>query len=100
MVVGMGGIYTEIFNDTKTLILPVSRQELLYHLTELKGYEIILGYRNKIKVNKNILLNNLFNLIDFFLDETNECVSLEINPLFVYKNSVKVIDCVMERKVS
>ncbi len=100
MVVGMGGIYTEIFNDTKTLILPVSRQELLSHLTELKGYKIILGYRNKLKVNKNKLLDGLFNLIDFFLDETNECVSLEINPLFVYERSVKVIDCVMERKVS
>ena len=81
-------------------VLTVSRQELLYHLTELKGYEIILGYSTKIKVNKNKLLNNLFNLIDFFLDETNQCVSLEINPLFVYESSVKVIDCVMEKKVS
>ena len=38
--------------------------------------------------------------VDSFIDETNECVSLEINPLFVYESSVKVIDCVMEKKVS
>ena len=38
--------------------------------------------------------------VDSFIDETNECVSLEINPLFVYESSVKVIDCAMERKVS
>ena len=60
--------------------------------------DIFLRY-HEIKGNKNKLIDNLFNLIDFFLDETNECVSLEINPLFVYESSVKVIDCVMERKV-
>ena len=53
--------------------------------------------RGRKKVNINKLLCDLLHLSNFFLDESNNCVSLEINPLFVYENETVVTDCVMQK---
>ena len=100
LVIGLGGIFTELFYDVKTILFPISRYTLLEQLKSLKGYKLLIGFRGRKKVNINKLLSDLLHLSNFFLDESNNCVSLEINPLFVYENETVVADCVMQKKLS
>ena len=100
LVIGVGGIFTELFSDAKTILFPISRYTLLEQLKSLKGYKLLTGFRGRKKVNINKLLCDLLHLSNFFLEESNNCVSLEINPLFVYENETVVTDCVMQKKLS
>ena len=95
LVLGMGGSLTELYRDTKTFILPVSKNYILNELKKLKFYMLINGFRNKAKVNLNMLTSEIFKIIKFYQDESNRCNSIEINPVFVYENEIIASDCVL-----
>ena len=95
LTIGMGGSLTELYNDATTFILPLSRKQLLEGISKLKMFKLINGFRNKEKINKNKILKDIFQLINIFEDKEKKCSYLEINPLFIYKESVVVIDCIL-----
>ena len=95
LTIGMGGSLTELYNDASTFILPLSRKQLLEGISKLKIFKLINGFRNKEKINKNKILKDIFQLINIFEDKEKKCSYLEINPLFIYKESVVVIDCIL-----
>mgnify|MGYP001481044901 FL=1 len=95
LVMGMGGTFAELFKDTSTFILPISRNQLLEGLSKLKIFKIMTGYRNSKKINKIKILNELSKVIKLFENPENKLSYLEINPLFVYKESIIAIDCVL-----
>ena len=99
LVLGMGGSLTELYRDTKTFILPVSKNYILNELKKLKFYMLIKGFRNKAKVNLNMLTSEIFKIIKFYQDESNRCNSIEINPFFIYEDSMIAADCVLARKI-
>ena len=99
LVLGMGGSLTELYRDTKTFILPVSKNYILNELKKLKFYMLINGFRNKAKVNLNMLTSEIFKIIKFYQDESNRCNSIEINPFFIYEDSMIAADCVLARKI-
>ena len=47
LVVGAGGILTELLKDTVTLLLPTSRAEIERALKSLKVWKLIEGFRGK-----------------------------------------------------
>ena len=98
LVLGMGGSLTELYRDSKTFILPVSKNYILKELKKMKFYMLINGFRNKAKVNLNMLTIELFKIIKFYQDESNQCNSIEINPVFVYENEIIASDCVLWAK--
>ncbi len=95
LVLGMGGIFAELFKDTSTLILPASRNQLLEGLSKLKIFKVMTGYRNSKKISRIKLLNQLMKVIKLFEDPENKLSYLEINPLFVYEEDIVAIDCVL-----
>ena len=95
LVVGMGGSLTELYRDTKTFILPASKNYILKELKKMKFYKLINGFRKKAKVNLDMLTTEVFKIINFYQDESNRCDSIEINPVFVYENEIIASDCVL-----
>ena len=95
LVIGMGGTLTELFKDSSTFILPVSKNQILEGLTKLKIFKLMTGYRNRKNVNKNSILNKIYKVIRLFEDPANNLSYLEINPLFVYEEDILAIDCVL-----
>jgi len=91
----MGGSLTELYRDTKTFILPVSKNYILKELKKMKFYMLINGFRNKAKVDLNMLSSGIFKIIKFYQDESNRCNSIEINPVFVYEKKIIASDCVL-----
>ena len=47
LVIGAGGILTELLKDSATLILPTSRAEIERALRSLKVWKLIEGFRGK-----------------------------------------------------
>lgn len=99
LVVGMGGALTELYRDTKTFILPVSKKYISQEIKKMKFFNLINGFRNNSKVKLNMIINEIFKIADFHSQEENGCASIEINPFFIYEDSMIAADCVLSRKI-
>ena len=99
LVVGMGGALTELYRDTKTFILPVSKKYISQEIKKMKFFNLINGFRNNNKAKLNVIINEIFKIVDFHSQQENGCVSIEINPFFIYEDSMIAADCVLARKI-
>lgn len=90
IVVGMGGIYVEIFKDASTRILPINRQDAHEMLKELKSYKMLQGTRGQTERDIEALVDVLLNVSDLGMDMQGKIAELDINPLMVYEKGAGV----------
>jgi len=83
ILVGMGGIYSEVLNDVAVRLLPVDRQEVLSMLQETKVFRILQGVRGQPAADVDALVDVILRVADLALELGGSLDSLEINPLFV-----------------
>ena len=95
LVLGMGGSLTELYRDTRTFILPTTQNYIAKEIKKMNFFRLINGFRNKGKVNLNMLTREIFKIVKFHQEERNRCDSIEINPVFVYANTIIASDCVL-----
>ena len=95
LVLGMGGSLTELYRDTKTFVLPVSKRFILKEIRKMRFFNLINGFRGNSKVDLNMIMAEIFKIIKFHQEEKNKCYSIEINPAFVYKDTMIASDCVL-----
>ena len=50
IVIGSGGIYTELINDSVTLLLPLTKKIVLDAINNLKISKLLYGYRGKAEM--------------------------------------------------
>ena len=95
LVLGMGGSLTELYRDTRTFILPTTKNYISKEIKKMTFFSLINGFRNKGKVNLNMLTSEIFKIVKFHQEDRNRCDTIEINPVFVYKNTIIASDCVL-----
>ena len=88
IMVGIGGIFTEIYKDISFRMLPISKEDAEDMLNDLKAREIFYGYR--VKVDKDALIDVLLKLSKM-ADET-KIKQLDLNPIFLYKKGCVAVD--------
>ena len=89
IMVGMGGIYTELYKDVSFRKIPISKKDAENMLKELKAYKIFEGFRG-MKADKEAMLDLILKISDFVVRERVH--QMDLNPVFVYEKGVKVID--------
>ena len=62
MMVGLGGIFTELFKDVSFRVLPLTKEDAIEMIEELQGKMLLKGYRGSEPVNMEILTNALLNI--------------------------------------
>ena len=88
---GMGGIYVEVMKDVASGLAPLSRDEALSMIKQLKSYKILKGYRKQKGVNIEKftdILVRLSNLLRF----ATEIKELDINPLLGNEDEILAVD--------
>ena len=94
IVCGMGGIYTEILRDVSLRVAPVTKDQALEMLTELKTWPILNGARG----GKHYAVDALAEMIAKFSELPLVYPQLkegEFNPVFVYEDQAIAADCRM-----
>ncbi|MFA6995337.1 MAG: acetate--CoA ligase family protein [Patescibacteria group bacterium] len=91
MMIGQGGIYTEVFKDFKLAISDLDRTRALELIGALKIYPILNGARRQKKYDIIALADALVNLARL-ANEHPEISELDINPLFVTEKGVSAGD--------
>ena len=95
LVLGMGGSLTELYRDTRTFILPTTKNYISKEIKKMKFFNLINGFSNKRKVDLDMLTREIFKIVKFHQEEGNRCDCIEINPVFVYENTIIASDCVL-----
>jgi len=88
---GMGGIFIEVLKDVQTLLVPVSKDEVLNALPKLKTYSMLKGVRGQEGVNIELFVDIICK-VSALLAAVPEIYEMDINPLLGKKNQVIAVD--------
>ena len=89
IMVGIGGIFTELYEDVSFRILPINEKDAKEMLSELRGKKIFNGFRN-IEVDKKAMIDLLLKLSKLGMD--HEVKEMDLNPIFLYSDGLVVVD--------
>jgi 3-hydroxypropionyl-CoA synthetase (ADP-forming) len=92
IMVGLGGIYTELFKDVSFRILPVTKNEAAKMLESLRGKDILKGFRGSTPVDLDMLSEAIVNFGTLGVDMAGKYESIDFNPVVVYPDSYYVVD--------
>ena len=89
IMVGIGGIFTELYNDVSFRIVPITRDDAKDMISELKGKKIFDNFRN-ISTDKKALVDLLLKLSHLGVNE--KVNQMDLNPIFLYDKGLVVVD--------
>ena len=92
IMAGIGGIYTEVFKDVSFRVLPITKEDAISMIDDLKGNKILKGFRGMPPVNLNILAEALVNIGKFGTEMAPYYESIDFNPIIFYENDYMVVD--------
>ena len=88
---GLGGIFTEIFEDVTFRLIPITKQDAFDMLKSVKGNALLEGYRGKPRADRETLVEALLK-VSKLVEENTEIKELDLNPVAVYENGLLVLD--------
>jgi acetyltransferase len=91
MLVGMGGITAELFEDRRLEFPPLNEQLAHQMLKSLKIYPLLMGYRGSKPKNIEKLIEVLIR-ISYLAADYPEIQELDINPIIVGPENVMALD--------
>lgn len=83
VLIGLGGIFVEVFEESVVRVAPISRREAMEMIQSLRGYQILAGARGHKAADIPILAETLLRLSQL-LSDFPEIKELDINPLRVF----------------
>jgi len=83
ILVGLGGIFVEVFEQASMRIGPVSRKEALAMINELSGAQILMGARGQKRFDIAVLDDVIVHL-SLLLTDFPQIKELDINPLRIF----------------
>ncbi|PMB98090.1 acetate--CoA ligase family protein [Brevibacterium luteolum] len=91
VVVGLGGVFIEIFADVATRMAPVSSVEARQMIRELKSWPLFCGARGQDALDIDALAEAVADVSQFAVDNRSAVTELDVNPVFVYPNGGGVL---------
>ncbi|RPH51510.1 MAG: CoA-binding protein [Desulfobacteraceae bacterium] len=94
VMLGLGGIFTEILKDTVFAVAPFGHGEALSMIGRLKSQKLLNGFRGYPPVDREILAQILVRLGDLGCGNL-EIKEIDVNPLIAGENSIVAVDAVI-----
>lgn len=91
ILVGLGGIYVEVFKDVKASLAPLRHDEALRMIKGLQSYPLIQGARGRQSVSEAEFADMIVKL-SLLVENVPEISELDINPLIGTKDGIRAVD--------
>jgi acetyltransferase len=100
MMIGLGGITTELFRDVIYRPAPVSAEEASSMLDGLKAAPLLKGFRGSAKADVAALSRLISQLSVFAASALSDIAEIELNPVLVHPEGqgVTIVDALVVRK--
>lgn len=92
IMVGMGGILTEVMRDVAFRMLPITTSDARSMLDELKGAKLLKGFRGSKPVDLKMLTKALVQIGKLGMENATHFDSVDFNPVIVYPDNYTVVD--------
>ncbi len=83
LTLGSGGVLVEILQDSNTLLIPASRDDIETALRGLRCAPLFNGYRGKPAADINAAIDAIISVQDYAIAQSGQLIELDINPLIV-----------------
>jgi acetate---CoA ligase (ADP-forming) len=94
LVVGAGGVLTELLKDSVTFLLPSTRAEIVRGLQHLKCWTLITGFRGK-SGDAEAVYKAVEAVAALAAAHNTEIEELDVNPLLVLKKGAVAVDALV-----
>ena len=91
ILVGLGGIFTEVLEDFVLRLCPVTEPEALDMLRELRGFPILAGVRSKVCCDLDAL-TRLVVSISWLGNDRDDILELDLNPVMAMEQGALAVD--------
>jgi acetyltransferase len=88
---GLGGVLVEVFRDVAVRLVPLSRDQALGMLQEIRGYPLLAGFRGQVGVDENALVECLLTVARIAAEHPH-VLELDLNPVLAYPDGALVVD--------
>ena len=92
IMVGMGGVLTEVLKDVSFRMLPITPSDARSMLQELKGYAMLRGFRGSEPVDVPGLCRALVRMGRMAMEHADYIESADFNPVIAYPKSHCIVD--------
>jgi len=91
LMFGLGGIFVELLKDVSFRVVPLSKLDASEMIKEIKGYNLLTGFRGQPAVDIGALEEMLLQVSQFI--ESNPQISeLDLNPVLAYTKGAIAVD--------
>jgi acetate---CoA ligase (ADP-forming) subunit beta len=94
VLAGLGGVFTEIYEDTSHRIAPIDRTEARKALEELTAIELLRGYRGRESTDIDALVDSIVAISDL-IAEHESITEIDVNPVLATANGVVALDALV-----
>ena len=92
IMVGLGGIMTEVFKDVTFRMLPITTNDAKSMLNELKGSKLLKGFRGAAPIDVNIIAKALVQIGKIGIENSDYIDNVDFNPVVVFPKNYCVLD--------
>jgi len=98
IMVGLGGIWVEIFSDVATELAPVDQRTAARMIAGLKTYRLLEGYRGKPGVNLDELAALVVDFSRMCTELADDIEEIDINPVLAMQQGLVAVDALLIRR--
>jgi acyl-CoA synthetase (NDP forming) len=95
LLIGMGGIFTEIYSDTSVRPLPVDELDVLEMLRELRGFPLLEGARGRPPVDIGAVVEVALTTAALATALGDRLEELDLNPLLAMPDGAVAVDALV-----
>jgi len=88
---GLGGVLVEVFRDVSLRLPPLTADDALAMIREIKGYRVLAGYRGRDPVDEQALVGCLMKVSEI-AHKHPEILEIDLNPVLAYPEGIMVVD--------
>jgi hypothetical protein len=94
IMAGVGGIYTELYQDVSFRIVPITEYDANEMIDELRGKKLLEGFRN-ILADRKSLVQLMLRVSEIGSELIDRVDQMDLNPVFIYEKGYCVVDAKM-----
>ncbi|MCF8104793.1 MAG: acetate--CoA ligase family protein [Desulfohalobiaceae bacterium] len=88
---GLGGVFVEVLRDVAFRVAPLTPEDALEMIEEIKGYRLLTGIRGESPKDIRALTEVLLTLSDIAL-QNPEIAEIDLNPVIVHEQGLSIVD--------
>lgn len=92
IMVGLGGIFTEVMRDVAFRMLPITESDAASMLDELRGSKLLSGFRGSKPIDRRMVARTLVQIGRMGMDCAPYFDSIDLNPVIVYPKRHAAVD--------